>query len=99
MTSGDADTPQPVAFSPLPITLWETAIQGVFPMSQTVRHIVRSGQSQLDLGVSAASSPDADMPDPVRRRELGQYFTPVWAAEALVERFFPDLFCMARCAN
>lgn len=60
-------------------------------MSQTARSIARSGQSPLDLGVSAAASPDAYMPDPVRRRELGQYFTPVWAAEALVERFFPDL--------
>ena len=26
-----------------------------------------------------------------RRKELGQYFTPVWAAEQLVDTFFGDL--------
>ena len=29
--------------------------------------------------------------DKARRKELGQYFTPVWAAEQLVECFFSDL--------
>ena len=26
-----------------------------------------------------------------RRRELGQFFTPAWACEAIIERYFPDL--------